>query len=386
VRINASLKIGVTGLVLAGAAISAGGVAYADYAPSAGDVVGVTGDTPQYALSFLADGDFSGHAGFNSAGAYNRLVSFNATADANARQAYIYNTPGRTSTALLNPTDVLRAGEYPVQRVSSSGAAITALINDKAGNINYIGSSSLPTALQQSQAKTNLGTELHAVQIGTDSVGIATATTTNAPAGLSSAQLLSIYTGAATTWNQVGGSSSATIIPEIPPSSSAIYKTLIADLTTANGGVAPTLGSNVITVEQNDPSTITGSSSPANTIVPFSQARLNLWNAGYFHNPATAYPGGATLPAGVKILTGTASDSAAAYSSSVTDYVIFRQSDLANTNSFEPGGTLNWANTLFSNPAGPTQPFVQTAAGQALIAAAGVTPNYQDLTLAQANG
>ena len=110
-RINASLKIGVTGLVLAGAAISAGGVAYADYAPSAGDVVGVSGDTPQYALLFLADGDFSGHAGFNSAGAYNRLVSFNATADANARQAYIDNTPGRTSTALLNPTDVLRAGE-----------------------------------------------------------------------------------------------------------------------------------------------------------------------------------------------------------------------------------------------------------------------------------
>ena len=384
-RINASLKIGVTGLVLVGAAISAGGVAYADYAPQAGDVVGVGGDTAQYSLGFLADGDYAGHAGFNSAGAYNRLVTFNATADANGRQAYIYDTPGRTSTALLNPTDVLRAGEYPVQRVSSSGAAITALINDKAGNINYIWSSSLPTALQQSQAKSNLGTELHAVEIGTDNVGIAAASTTNAPP-LSPAELLAIYTGAATNWTQVGGTSNATIIPEIPPSSSSVYKTLIADLTVANGGNAPTLGSDVITVEQNDPTAITGSSSPANTIVPFSQARLNLWNDGYFHNPATAYPGGAVQTPGVKLLTGTAPDSSAAYSSPLTDYVIFRQSDLADTNSFEPGGTLNWANTLFSNPGGSTQPFVETAAGQALIAASGVIPNYQDLTLAQANG
>jgi hypothetical protein len=76
----------------------------------------------------------------------------------------------------------------------------------------------------------------------------------------------------------------------IPPSGSSIYKTFIADLTTANGGTAPTLGSDVKTVEQNDPTAITGASSPANAIVPFSAARLALWNDGYFHNPATAFP------------------------------------------------------------------------------------------------
>ncbi len=56
--------------------------------------------------------------------------------------------------------------------------------------------------------------------------------------------------------------------------------------------------SNVQTVEQNDPSAITASSAPADTIVAFSAARLDLWNTGYFHNPVTAFPGGSVADAG----------------------------------------------------------------------------------------
>jgi hypothetical protein len=66
------------------------------------------------------------------------------------------------------------------------------------------------------------------------------------------------------------------------------------------------------------------------------------------------------------------------YASPITDYVIFRQSDATSTTPFEPGGTRNWVQTLFSNPGGST-PFVAKSAGQALIAASGVTPNYVDL-------
>ena len=102
----------------------------------------------------------------------------------------------------------------------------------------------------------------------------------------------------------------------------------------------------------------------ANAIVPFSSARLNLWNDGYFHNPATAFPGGAALTPGVSLLTG--------YSSPVTDYVIFRQSDAALSTPFEPGGTQNWVQTLFSG----TRPFVDTPGGQALLTASGITPDY----------
>jgi hypothetical protein len=45
----------------------------------------------------------------------------------------------------------------------------------------------------------------------------------------------------------------------------------------------------------------------------------------------------------------------------------------------EPGGSRNWVQTLFSNPSAPATPFFAKSAGQALIAAAGTTPSYQDL-------
>ena len=368
-----------TGLTLAG-----GARAWADYGPQPGDVVGVGGDTPQYALQFVADGDYNGDAGFNSAGAYNRLVTFNATADGNGRSAYTNSVTTGVASAPLNPTDVLRAGTYPVQRVQSSGAGISALLADTSSPevINFVFSASEPTAAQQTTAGNQSWGYLHVVEIGTDSVKIAADSTTNAPAGLSAAELLGIYTGTYTTWNQLpgnSGGSSATIIPLIPPSSSSIYKTFVADLKTANGNVAPTLSASVKTVEQNDPTAITGASSPANAIVPFSAARLALWNDGYFHNPATVFPGsGTALTAGINLLAGSPPDAGAVYASPITDYVIFRQSDATSTTPFEPGGTRNWVQTLFSNPGGST-PFVAKSAGQALIAASGVTPNYVDL-------
>jgi ABC-type phosphate transport system substrate-binding protein len=356
--------------------------ASADYAPQPGDIVGVGGDTPQYALQFGADGDYLGDAGFNASGAFNRLVTFNATADANGRSAYA-NGSTEASPVPLNPTDVLRAGTFPVQRVSSSGAAITAILADKGATevINFIFSASEPTAAQQTTAANNGWGYLHVVQIGKDDVEIAAANTTNAPSGLSIAELLAIYTGADTKWNQLPGNSSGssdTIIPLLPPSTSSIYKTFLADLKTANGGTTPTLSASVQTVEQNDPTAVTGASTPADAIVPFSAARLNLWNDGYFHNPATPFPGGAALTPGVKLLTATAPDGSAAYDSPVNDYVLFRQSDASSTAPMEPGGSRNWVETLFSNPGG-SQPFFEKAAGQALIAASGVTPLYNDL-------
>jgi hypothetical protein len=302
-----------------------------------------------------------------------KLVTFNATADGNARNAY---AQGSTESAPvpLNPTDVLRAGTVPVQRVASSGNAITALLNDTGTNetINFVFSASLPSSAQQTTA-TNAGWGgLRVVQIADDSVKIAAASTTNAPASLSIANLLNIYNGTYTTWGQVPGYSgsapSATIIPLLPPSSSSVYKTFIADLTTQNGS-AVTLAASVQTVEQNDPSAL---SSP-NAIAPFSSGRLSLWNSGYFHNPATApvFPNTSPpLVPGIQLLTG--------YSSPITDYVIFRQKDATLGTAWQPGGTKNWANTLFIG----TNPFVSGGAGSADLAAAGVTPDYSDLGLA----
>ncbi len=372
--VRAGLTITAATALVAGMAAASN--AYGDYAPIAQDVVGVGGDTPQYDLQFIADGSsISGTQGYNSTGNRYKLVTFNATPDGNARAAYA-NGSTQTTPIQLNATDVLREGTSPVQRVQSSGAAITALLADTGTpeTINFVFSASLPTSAQQSAAG-NLGWGyLHVVRLGTDAVQIAADNTTNAPAGLSISQLLAIYTGAATKWSDVGGSSGATIIPLLPPSSSSITKTFLADLKTANGGTAPTLSASVKTVEQNDPTAITGASVPANAIVPFSSARLNLFDSGYFHDPTVPYPGGGAISPGVSALTGTPS-SGTAYSSQVNHYVIFRQSDLTSSTVWQPGSGKNWAAALFS---GGTA-FVKGTAGLADIAAAGTTPSYADL-------
>lgn len=399
------LALGLVGLAATILPAITAGTASADYAPQSGDVVGVGGDTAQFALAFAADGDNLGAAGFNGSGDKNRLVAFSATPDANGRSAYTNSVTSGAASTPLNPTDVLRAGTDPVLRVSSSGNALSALLADQNSPevINYIFSSSLPTSAQQTQAGNQGWGYLHVVEIGTDSVEIAVDTaSTHAPSGLSASELLSIYTGAVTTWNQLPGNSSGssdTIIPLLPPSGSTIYKTFLADLTTANGGSAPTLSNpNIKTVEQNDPTAITSAANPADVLVPFSAARLNLWNSGYFYNPnaafgtndsgtgnaghGSAFPQTGTstpLSPGISLLTGAPGDSKSVYDSPITDYVIFRQSDAASTTPFEPGSSLNWVQALFSDPTSPTTAWFDQPAGKSLVAAAGVTPDYVDL-------
>ena len=368
----------IAGLVLLLGSIT---TAHADYAPSGTDVVGVGGETPQYNVDFVADGDSAGDLGYNAANNVNKLVSIDATADSNGRAAYAQGSTA-TSPKVLNPTVVLRAGTFPVQRVTSTGAGYSALLADTGSihQINFTRAANIPTAANQATAQNNGWGFLHVVQIGTDPLQVVAATTTNAPAGLSPAELVNIYKGTYQHWNELpgnSGGSSNTIIPLIPPNGSSIRKTFLADLQAANGGTAITLGSSVQTVEQNDPGAVTGASSPADAIVPFSVGRLNLWNSGYFHNPTTAFPGGAAQTPGVKVLTATAPDGAAAYDDINGLFVVFRQSDATSTAPWQPGSTKNWVQTLFSDPNGT--PFFKKPAGQALVAAAGGIPGYNDL-------
>ncbi len=153
--VKAGLTITAATALVAGLATATN--AYGDYAPIAQDVVGVGGDTPQYDLQFIADGSsIAGTQGYNSTGNRYKLVTFNATPDGNARAAYA-NGSTLTSPIPLNATDVLREGTAPVQRVQSSGAAITALLADTGTpeKINFVFSASLPTAAQQTTAGTN---------------------------------------------------------------------------------------------------------------------------------------------------------------------------------------------------------------------------------------
>jgi hypothetical protein len=367
VKIRRITKTAVGAAVVLGTLAAGIGVAGADYQPSATDVVGVSGVTPQVPFNFGADGDILGDTGYNAANNPNKLVNFDATGDANGRNAYLGN-----SSSALNPTAVYQAGTSPIQRPASTGLAYTALISDTGTvhKLDYLGAATPPTAAQQSAAvaAAHVGS-LHVVQLGTDGVNIVAANTTNVPATLDITDLLAIYKNGVTSWSALPHHPSAaagTIKPYIPGTTSAIYKALYADLKAENGSDF-TLAPTVVTSEQNDPTPVAGD---PNALEPFSTARLNVWNnnGGYFKNPNTAFPGGSIVLSGVKAVSGWTSQNGI--------YAVFRESDVSSTTPWQPGSTKNWVKTLFLDPSGT--PFFKSPAGLALLAAGGITPGYVD--------
>jgi hypothetical protein len=395
-RTYTKLRVGLAAAAAGAMSIAIAAPAHADYAPSGADAVGVGSDTVQYLVDFGADGDTAGDAGYNSAGNVNKLVSFDATPDANARAGYLN---GSTNATLLplNPTIVLRAGTNPVQRPNGSGAGIAALLADTPtaafpdGEINFVRASRLPTTAEETTAGTDGFGGLHVVKLGTEDLQLAELGTGSHAVPLSAAQLYHVYqcdTGF-TNWNSsgIGGSSADAIVPIIPQAGSGTRSSFLADIETGAGQTTITLGGCVKTAEENDPTAITGGAfgTPADAIVPFSGSRLALYNSGYFHNPATAFPGGAALTPGIKVDTGTvlgpvpvgSTAPNTAYDDNRGLFIVFRQSDLASTTPFQPGISKNLIQTFFSG----TNPYFKSAPGQALVAAAGATPGYSDCGL-----
>ncbi|MFZ2058880.1 MAG: hypothetical protein WAV54_15860 [Acidimicrobiales bacterium] len=434
------VRLGLAAATVVAAVLPLGlfaGPAFADYAPSGKDVVGVGSDTLQYMIDFLADGDAYGDPGYNVLGNKYKLVSFDATADANARLAYGVNggqatqtvcTPGTGSTAgtgnatgtntgipcVLNPTIVLRAELQPVQRPNGSGAGFKALVQDivagdnastaangnKAEVINFSRASST-----QSTTATLPGTE------GIDQLSLATdplpMIETNTPAShavaLSAAQLALIYaanTGSCLTWNdpRIGGTSSDAIIPIIPQVGSGTRTYFLQQIGISGPGTCAVVG------EENDPTALLGTTSPADAIEPISQGRLDVYKGvtntggsggigGYFLDPSCAYLSGAAacgtgsvsggtwvtnaVAPDVKPITGTPGGTVggALFDPSRTLYMYFRSTDIASTTPWQPGTSQNWLNALFYNPSGVGgPPYIQQGAGQTLLEDAGVTP------------
>jgi ABC-type phosphate transport system substrate-binding protein len=399
--------------------------AFADYAPVAKDVVGVGSDTVQYASDFVADGDFLGDVGYNTAGNKYKVVNFDATPDANARLAYGPDglgpncAPGTGGTAGtgnanskhadspcgLNPTVVLQAGLSPVQRPNGSGGGAKAIATDTAHLIDYSRASSAQGA--------TLGGGFDSITIGTDPLAMLSSNTSHAVA-LSAAQLKLIYACTDTTWTQVGGGSGNTIIPILPQVGSGTRSSFLS----AIGN--PTLGGCVQTAEENDPLAIAAQSSPDDAIEPMSGGRLNMFLGKKGNGTSTGLPGyfkdascslnaiNASTPSGcaaannsltpdVKLwTTGSPSDAGALFDISRPLYVYFRDADVNSATPFQPGGTLNWVRTLLYNPCpdsppvagdgcttvggntfGPGgAPFYAKSLGQSLISAAGISPTY----------
>jgi hypothetical protein len=374
-RSRSIFKAGGAALAVAALGLSFAAPASADIAPGGSDIVGVGSDTVQNMGNFMGDGDtFFNASGVNATATRNRLFSFDATPDANDRAGY-----GNGSTPLvpvpLNPTIVLRAGHSPVQRPNGSGAGINALLADTGHQINFVRMSRLPSTTEQNNAGAGVG-GLHVVKISTDNLKMASATTTNVPAaGLSAAQLVAIYkcSPGSTDWSAFGGAA-GTIIPQTPQAGSGTGKTFLADLQAANGNVVVPLGGCVQVVEENDPASITGSASPANTIAPMSEGRFNLYASGYFYNPATVFPGGATpISSGIKLYSG-----ATNYQDNRGLFMVYRDADKNIATKWQPGSTQNWVQALFVNSTPLLPPYANSTDGQAAIAAGGGIPTYVD--------
>ena len=393
--------------------------ASADYAPSTSDVVGVGSDTVQYAIDFMADGDYAGNTGFNAT-ARNKLINFDATPDANARLAYgagglngtsaatsncAPGTGGSTGTGnnnathtgdrpcVLNPTIVLRAGLKPVQRPNGSGAGYNALKADVAAgahNIDFARASSARTG----------GATYSSVTLGTDVLAMLTSSTTNAPAGgLTLAQLTEIYKCSAgyTDWSSanLGSGTAGTIIPLLPQVGSGTRSSFL----TALGLTDSTIGACTVNAEENDPEAIDASGSAANAIEPMSSGRLNMYlgkdsagtslGTGYFLDPSCAYAQvaaavaatgtnaarAACVAAGTPLTpnvtynySGGTGTFASAWSTTRNMYIYFRATDVDGTTVFQPGGTRNWVRTLFANPCSGT-----TAGGTPIVSGTNCT-------------
>ena len=392
--------------------------AQADPAPQPDDVVATGSDIIQNSFNFLADG-YHELPGYNTAGNRYRFINFDSSGDAQGRSAFTdprllptitgNGTVGDADTKyvkqsdikLLNPTIALRAGQDLVVRPSGGGGGgRDAIINDDQGWIDVGRSPDALNDTHQNLIQSKQGTKLYRVQIATDRQLIATATTTNAPATLSAETILKIYKGDITTWGQVPGYSGPaageTIIPLILPTDAGMWNTFVKNVGQQNPGVSVTSdvlrsNPNKIQVQQNDPTSITNlpDAQRKNAIVPFPRGRYRTLNTGYYtqtfdgqktnnYNTETGHRTPADA-SGIKLLDGDSTsdvlDKTAPYGGNFAYNALIRESDLTSNEPWQPGSTLNWVQALFYNPDGPL-PFVRTPAGQALLEAAGVTPDY----------
>ena len=228
-----------TSVVAASWAVVAPASADPSFTPTAADVIGVGSDTSQDALTYLADGR-DGVAGYNAGRSTGRLASYNATGGGNI---------------------TLPSGS--IARPNGSGAGKKLLYGS--GNntdVDFARSSSAIDATEKSAG-------LFAFPFAKDTLALATAKTTNAPASISAADMVKIYNGTVTDWSQLGGAAGA-IVPMIPQTGSGTRSFFTDQLKAANGGNPVVLTGSVREVQEHDATPIQGN---ANAVAPFSTGR-----------------------------------------------------------------------------------------------------------------
>lgn len=256
-----NLAVTATALLTGIALVVSAQSASADFTPSTKDVVGVGSDTTETVVNLVADGARVGpvlYPGYNG-GADARLVSFNAT---------------NPVTGLPNDSIVLKVGTTVITRPNGSGAGKN-LLHGATNNVsvNFARSSSSLSAAEVTDGLWQFPYAKDSLQMA---VSASATAPTNAPATLSAAQILGIYNGTFTTWNQVGGTSTAAIVPLIPQSGSGTRSFFTTELKRMNGGVDVVLAPTVQPMQEHDPALIKDN---PNAIGPFSTARASFETA-----------------------------------------------------------------------------------------------------------
>lgn len=217
-----------------------------NFTSGATDIVGVGSDTSQILVHYLADGNGTLN-GFNAGKTTGRIASFAADG---------------------TPASISLRGGTAITRPNGSGAGKSLLYAPNNNpDVTFARSSSKP-----SDAEISAGLQFFPFAL--DGLKIAVkATGSNAPAEISVANLLAIYKGDITKWNQIPGNeggSSETIQPLIPQAGSGTRSYFLSLLAAANNGVTPT----VVAASTQEHSDVDIKDNP-NALAPFSTARAS---------------------------------------------------------------------------------------------------------------
>lgn len=240
--------------------------------PRACDIVGGGSNTTEFVVN-----QFS--VNFNKAVLKTLKSSQNQSSTcATQKKSFFYSWDAlQNANATSSPNIKFKAGCAAEPRPNGSSAGIADLATNAGGTTG--GHPCLDFARSSRGPKTTDPTTLSFVAFAQDNVTYASLAKskafpkgTNAPTNLTVTQLHNIYTCAVTKWNQVGGSSSATIHPLLPQPNSGT----LAFFEAAIGVTAPgPCVDQPATLEENegtDP--IFSGTNAANEIVPFSAGRF----------------------------------------------------------------------------------------------------------------
>ncbi|MBU4213817.1 MAG: substrate-binding domain-containing protein [Actinobacteria bacterium] len=251
--------------------------ASADPTPQSKDIVGVGSDTTQIALNSLADGYKTAGGSFKA--------GYNATNGARISSFDAINPITKAAGEQIT----LRVNTPAITRPNGSGAG-KALLYGASNNaaVSFARSSSALSSTEVSNSLTAYPFAVDEVVAGVK------AGNSYAPTALSPQQLVGIYTGTITNWNQVGGAN-ATITALLPQNGSGTRSFFLSQLQAANGGTAIAIAGSVIqTVEEQDTSVFTTYN---NAVVPISVGRANLAGGASFTDAGTASDGNAAFDA-----------------------------------------------------------------------------------------